>query len=255
MTRLNYTGRKRIMRENLKFRVELDGAVFVHLDSIDLSTFELPANAKVVVEPYRSARVQSQRIDVGEVGDLRLPQTLELATFEAPDDVLFRVKVIGVGGAEEGKLLAAADQVRPISEDSSSGKRSILPVRSADLGQRLWRLNFDEGSPVLEVSRDLSDWNQFARRPIFQGLVYPEALGQVARWLIDNRDDLESDSPPGLWDRYFREVLGVSPLEGLPEKPSEDDVNERADEVARTFSQRYRLRSRVDNSDEDGGDL
>src|SRR4051812_8045826 len=115
--RLNYTGRKKILRDDAKFflRNEADGSI-VFEAAINLAQYELPETAQVFVEAYRQT-ASFMRFEYGTVSNPK-PITNQLpyrlTEFAAKDGLLFRIKVVSIG-REAGLLLAEGDSI-PISE-------------------------------------------------------------------------------------------------------------------------------------------
>ena len=108
--RLNYTGRVRIVREDVHVTViERKGKLPFFKAELDLAGYGLPGDAKVYVEAYR--QTFWMRFDFGSVGRLAAPEHPELSDFDSLEGILFRVRVTSSDGAS-GKLLAEADQIR-----------------------------------------------------------------------------------------------------------------------------------------------
>jgi hypothetical protein len=209
MIRLNYTGRKRIARDRVQLRVrQVDGAPVLDVVRIDLQNLGLPGSATLVVEAYRRSRYI--RCSAGTVSAPTLPSGVTLGEFEAAESPLFRVKVVSPDG-EAGKLLAVADQLKPIVEGEEP-QNSLLSVAPADLGQQLWRLDLSDDYPQLLVNIAVGDWRNFAAMPFFSALVLPEALRQVIEWVVQEPSDLdEEDTPRALWVGFLTEALGHDP--------------------------------------------
>lgn len=207
MTRLNYTGRKRITRDRLHIRQEDgdDGMTPVVGVVLNLDGMDLPDDADVLVEAYRQNTYM--RFKVGTVGDFESVGGLSLKDFATGEAILYRIKVVGRQDSDAGKLLAAADQVRPTLPEDDANKRSLLPFRrSADLGQRLWRLDLMGEEPVVLINKQVGDWYSFASSPAFRALVYPEVLRQIADWVLEESDE-DSIGPLGDWRRFI-ELMG-----------------------------------------------
>ncbi len=173
-----------------------------------------------------------------------------MSEFTVEGGALFRVKVIGVGEAD-GKLLAVADRVPATDEQDEAARTPLLPLRSSgDLGQRLWRLEIDEGPPVL-VNSGVGDWKAFALDPHFQALVYPEILRQIALWAVRENDNSEEDGDEAAAWRRFLVGLGFDPREAPP-----DEADQWADEVATAFARKHKfLQKLVVQLDEEAGTL
>jgi hypothetical protein len=222
VTRLNYTGRKRIHRDKVQLRVRaVDGTPVLDVSRIDLTGLTLPGSAAVVVEAYRRSRYV--RCTAGTVAAPALPTGVQLGDFEAAESPLFRVKVVGSDG-EAGKLLAVADQLQP-QVLNEAPQASLLSVAPADLGQQLWRLDRSEDSPQLLINRDIGDWRNFAATPLFSALVLPEALRQVIEWVVQEPAELrEEDTPRALWVRFLADELGHDPREADHTRPPDRET-------------------------------
>src|SRR5207237_6506565 len=113
------------------------------------SDLKLPGQARVFVEAYH--RASYMRFDYGLVSDLRAPANRQLSEIERGSTPLFRVKVID-DTSDTGRVRAEADAISPLDADQLDANRtSILPVVKADLGQDIWRVQFEtaDGRPVL----------------------------------------------------------------------------------------------------------
>src|SRR5687767_2791354 len=104
--RLNYTGRKKLNREDARFRLQSgglpggpcgDGLTFdaqLKLDGYDIAE----PDARVWVEAYH--RTMLMRFDFGRIGLIVKPAERRLSLFPDPNAVLFRVKVTSEAGAD-----------------------------------------------------------------------------------------------------------------------------------------------------------
>ena len=111
LRRFNYTGRVRLLREDVKFKLknESNGAWSFEA-TLALDEYELPNDALVAVEAYR--QTSWMRFDFGTIGAILQPSDRQLTEFDSPEDILFRVRVTSPGTPEEphGLLLAEADR-------------------------------------------------------------------------------------------------------------------------------------------------
>jgi len=246
MTRINYTGRKRIYRENVQLRLTAADRLKLQVDRIDLSDIDLPGDARIILEAQ--VRTNLVRVECGTVAKPKLPSGEPLPEFDCPEGITFRVKVVGVSGESDGKLLAAADGLRATTDGEQADRQSLLPVRPADIGQLLWRLDFDDtGSPNLLINKFLPNgWNELARQPYFRALVFPEVIRQVAAWVVDHLDDAidNPDSPAAPWVKYFKVELGQDLLAAAIPPGDEERrqwAQEWADEIAEKFGRKHRF--------------
>jgi len=106
--RLNYTGRKKINKEDARFRLRPGNGETSFDAVIQLNGYKIAEpDARVWVEAYH--RTTLMRFDFGRVGLIAPQNDRRLALFHDPNTVLFRVKVTSETGSERGKLLAEAD--------------------------------------------------------------------------------------------------------------------------------------------------
>jgi len=109
----------------------------------------------------RAVETQDKRSAFGTVGSItQIPkESRVLAEFEGSDGMRFRVKVVDC--SPEAKLLAEADGILPMSPaETEQNKVPLLPVRSDNLGQELWRIDFEDGAqnmPTLVVNEIIDD--------------------------------------------------------------------------------------------------
>jgi hypothetical protein len=216
--RLNWTGRQRIGRERVAIAIEKVGHRARFTADIVLAGLSLPAAARVVVEAYR--QTDWMRFDFGTAELIAGPEETWLTEFNPPDGVLFRVKVLGVE-AEDGRILAEADQIRAVDPvDELTGREALLPTRGAPLGEKVWELVIDDGAqpPELLVNNLLADWRGVARSPHFLWMVYPDLLRQILTEVL--RGDIPDPEDTQNWrSRWLR--FGTL-LPGVPAPPEED---------------------------------
>lgn len=251
MTRINFTGRRRIPRDHVKLRVTATDGVKLYVDSLQLPNTSLPSDARVVIEAQRQTRFM--RLECGTVAAPVRPSGDLLSEFDVPDGVRFRVKVVGTTGVGEGKILAAADGIVAASDQIPTGREPLLPFRPAALDQRLWKLDTTD-QPTVFVNQSVGDWQQFAREPHFLAFVYPEVLRQVALWVTSNSDDAqEEDTPAAAWLRFFQE-LGSPPLDDAPpdQEARAEWADDWADDAADKFCRAHRFRDLISSAADEG---
>jgi len=203
--------------------------------SIALESYGFPGSARVYIEAYRQTTLM--RFAFGTVSVLMPESALALLDFAVDDGVLFRVKVTSAD-EPQGLLLGEADQVPAVRpEDGPDARVPLLAPVPDDLGEELWRLEF-EGGVVLKVSRDVPDWKQLVRSDTFRALVFPAALNQVLfRVLV--KEGFRSTEDLSDWRcrwLYFAEKLpGVGALPA-PEADCDDWIETAVSAFARRFS-------------------
>jgi len=220
--------------------VDIDGGLGFDAQ-LNLEDYELASDAQVFVEAYR--QTTWMRFAFGTVGALRVPEPLDrrLTEFDSGEGVLFRVKV--TQAMDEHILLAGADRIPLQEKGADSDKESLLPVVPEDLGEELWRLDFDPEPKLLINKFATADWNQLALSHLFQGLVYPAALRSVLTIALDNnhRDTEDDEDWRSKWLRF------ATLLPGIPvELPKDDEGAETlwVEDAVRAFSKKLLLRQK-----------
>lgn len=92
----------------------------------------------------------------------------------------------------------------------------MLPVVPYDLGEQLWRVDF-EVEPSLLVNKAVGDWRAVSLSPGFVALVYPAVLREVLTrtLLFEKHFDLDDpEEPLSRWLRF------ASLLPGMGEPPT-----------------------------------
>lgn len=239
---LNYTNRQRIRREDARItiREEKSGAGFDA--SLRLADYKLPGDARVFVEAYR--QTQYMRFDFGEAGAMRIPDDRRLSDFDSVEGVLFRVKVV-TAADPHGLLLAEADQIRPRnSTDEDENRIPLLPVvPDENLGDEIWRLEFDDQQTLLKVNSALGDWRALARDPVFLSLVYPSVFRAVL-WRVLAQEAHRNTKDADDWrSRWLRFAAGLPGVGDLPAGDDETRLDDWIDTAASAFCRRHNIRS------------
>lgn len=229
--RINSTGRKSIGREHVSIYLNKatssDRPPAFSADLSFPSQLKLDPKANVYVEAY--VRSSTMRFPFGTVGLIRPPAETALTDLDHGAAVLFRVKVVD-DSAEVGKIVAAADGIRPLTEtEESEGRKALLPLVKTDLGEAVWRLHLHGSAPpVLQINNRIPDLRErLFEDPLLAGAIYTEALRQVltAVFLDDEFDD-EMEWVVN-WKKFIAEVRGAP----VPEDIDDEDNNAQAQEI------------------------
>lgn len=232
--RLNFTGRKRIPQS----------AVAVSMlplqpnqppratASFEVGSMEFPGNSLIVFEAYQ--RSQGMRFELGTVGDPSIPEEFRLDDIDPGDSVLFRVKIVESDG-QTGRILGAANRIRPDSTEAPDGRRRLFPVQQLDLGQETWRVRITPAGPVLQLHFGLPHLlTQIQIDATVQGLILPVALRQVLQVLADgSANDEEGLSWRDDWIRYCKEHLHLT---DDPADLNDEQRDEWVDDGVRRFA-------------------
>jgi hypothetical protein len=219
--RLNYTGRRRIPRENIRIAIYRNGDTEEFDARVSCAGLDLPDNASLLVEAYHKS--DWMRFDFGTVGQVVIPRDRRLTAFYRGARVLFRVKAVSTDD-ESGKILAEADRIVPLSPDSDRDRDPLLPVRVVDgLGSQVWRLTW-EGGPVLELNRQEPEVKRLLTSdPRFKWLILPQVLRSILiRILVEGMDEEENEGGGGEGQRWLDFAGSLHPVE--PPKPDDRDM-------------------------------
>lgn len=226
----NYTDRAKIPRSGVRLRVvaQKDTPPQVIVDDFGLGQLKVGHDkdewnqALVVLEANRHTTSSFARLVVGSVADVvdrAAPQlTAQLKDFDAPDNIIFTVKVVS---RTASRLLAEAKNVKAAEEEAQ--KDELLKVLAHDLGQEPWRLTWEDGAgPLIHVNRRILGHDNFlARDPFMQGVVIPTAFRMVLQRLARDRA-LRTEAWSKPWLRFAAE-------HGSGEMPDEDDAGNAPD--------------------------
>lgn len=218
MPRFNYTGRKKIKRHDLTITVLNNNGILSFAADIDLSDYNLPAEAPVYVEAYR--QTSWMRFGYGNAGGLKPETDNRLSEYDSLDGVLFRVKVVEDDGTH-GKLLAVADRIRPVKpEEGDAGRLCVLPVKSEEM-DCIWRLDFTD-DPVLFISKRAGSKDAISRSPEFISLVYPSVLREVLFEIKESDEEWQEDEHS--WQKQWVTFVNLLPGVGdMPDISSNDE--------------------------------
>lgn len=254
--RLNYTGRRRISRDDVSIRMHRNGRGLVFDAVLRLADYKLDnvnPPPHVYVEAYRGASALWKRFDFGRYGTIQPPADCSLDEFGVPEGILFRVKVSAAGDDALGRLLAEADAIRPRmpNEQDAHGQPLIQHVAADDIGDELWRVtDFDGSLPLLKVnSRVPMGVDQFLRDPQHRATVMPAVMRQVlTRILILDRDAWDEEDE-GSWQRrwlnFAARLPGVGPCPDAEEDTGRlrntEELDRWIDDAVEAFAARAAL--------------
>jgi hypothetical protein len=131
--------------------------------------------------------------------------------------------------------------------DADENRIPLIPVDADDnMGDEIWRVEFDEHQTLLKMNSRLGDWRAVARSSGFQCLVYPSIVRTVlTRILIaDNfRDDSDPEAWQSRWLQFARALPGVGPVprEVAPNGEGEMDAQDWIDRATHAFSRHHSI--------------
>ncbi len=246
--RFNYTKRRRIDQESIAIEFsEANGQPFVSAKVLDSSVLAgLEPDAQVILEISR--RTTLEQFPMGTVG-----QTLSLVDapvneFTTVTGIQARLKVVSVGSATHGKLIAVADRIQADGTGNVPGTPNplILFQPSSSIGDETWVLDLSQEMPVVLMNERVDDWFGLASSTSFIALVYPELVRRIARWVADDFDAAEEEGTVrSKWVRFLNR-LGTPLAEIDRNDPAA--VLEWTDSCASNFSTRHDLLTKLIDS-------
>ncbi len=241
--RLNSTGRIRITRNRVDIALEQHPDLNVTPSAyatLRLDGLDVPGNAKVVIEAYY--RTSSIRFECGTVDSLSVPERMVLSDIDKGGAVRFRVLIIAADGS--GRILAAADGLRPSTPGDGADRQPLLPMRETDIGNELWKIEVDyRTGPVLLVNNRVSGLAaQIRSVPLLQGLILPHAF----RAILQNLNPTGESDDDDLWGDNWRRFLAELGLAIEADDPNDQDsVEEWVESAVRAFSDLKKFAERV----------
>lgn len=231
--RLNYTGRRRIRREDAKVSLH-EGSTFSL--ALNLDRYRLPEKSRIFIEAYRPATSSYKRFDWGTIQEPKPAPYRGLSEFGGSNGFLFRVKVVDSSERqpEPARLLAAAERLRPVFVEHSPRQAfSLLDIVPTDDLAEIWRIDFSENEePVLLVNSNIVESpNALVRSDAFVALVLPQVLRQIlSRILLIDQFDVSEDESDWRhkWIRLCERLPGV-PRPPSPEIGDRDQLDNAAD--------------------------
>ncbi len=221
--RFNYTDRVKIPRNRVDISLFKDNDGKYFKANINLEGLELPATAKIYIEPnYKGVY---QRFYFGTVGQLIEPENTRLDELPETELAYFDVSIVDEQNLI-GRLLGKAKGI-PVSTDGLPNDRlPLLYVNPTDLKNQFWKLTFDssdDGRPILEINKNIPGIYEMARDDIkFISLVYPAAFRGVLIKILEEEDfDNASDFWVSQWLKFLNAGLGIK---SLPEGGLENGI-------------------------------
>jgi hypothetical protein len=233
--RINSTGRKRVAQEavDITLAKTCEGEPQKATAKMDLSSYQFPGNASVIIEAYRSSSLM--RFDCGTIDNLQIPESMVLDEIDAEGNVQFRLKVVD-HVTQAGKLLGVAARIRPRGADDDKGRRSLLPIRWNDLGPEVWAVSIDDQEPpALNLNTRATGLDaKILHDPLVRGIIMPAAFRIVLEKLVtllpmeeDEDDDWKKD-----WLRFCTEELALEDPSDLGEEEKQEWVDDAVKEFA-----------------------
>ncbi|MCP5430213.1 MAG: hypothetical protein H6962_08405 [Chromatiaceae bacterium] len=238
---INHTGRRSIKRTEVEIELGDAGLGVPKFDAnFRLETKKpMPADARLYIEAYH--KNTSQRFDFGTAGAPVPPESTALTEIDLSGPTLFRVKVVDEEG-HIGRLIASAEGLQAKGDDSEEDRRSLMRVRTTDLGSQTWKLEFDANlMPALCLNNRIpSAKEQLFQNPYFQGLVLPSVMREVLMFVFWNTgDEAVEDSWHKAWLDFANHLAPIDAPD--PEETDPLQLLDWIDAAVAKFSEQWEL--------------
>ncbi len=243
--RFNYTGRVKIPRNRVDISLFKDNEGKYFKANINLDGLDLPADAKIYIEPnYKGVY---QRFYFGTVSKFQEPENTKLSELPETEMAYFDISIVDEQ-SRVGLLLGKAKGIAVSTDGVPNDRLPLLPVNPTDLKNQFWKLTFDssdDGRPVLEINKNIPDIFEMARNDIkFISLVYPSAFRGVLLRLIEQGDfDAEEDSWIYQWTKFLSSILGIKSLPEIDNESAALTFEQEAwiDECVNEYCKKFKL--------------
>ena len=231
--RYSYLGRQKILQQHVAFSLkEIKGHLFAKC-RLDLTHYELPADAKVFVEAYRLETYM--RFEAGTVSQLDLPEQIPLTEFDYADGIKFRIKI----ASKDGVLLAEADKIQPGDSELPENRLPLITTVSRDLGELVYEVDLNH-EPQLVINSSYGNWRELATDPFFKSVVFPSVVREVLTKIlvIDNHTETtDMDDWKSQWLKFGTLLPGAGTLKS---KMSLEEKFEWITSVVESFSRKFK---------------
>lgn len=250
--RFNFTGRRRLNKSDVVIHIVRVGNNSPRFSAtIDFSNLTLPTDATVIIEVRQRDLVQ--RFHCGTVATFAVPANAALDELDPEVPMSFWVRVVDESRADR-RLIAVARSIRPVGDDDDGvGRDSLLSLKSKDLGQIPWMVEYpesEEGIPKLIINNRIPEaMERLSSDPVFQALVFPAAIRDIlARILVEDEDRGDDESWQTKWIDHGASLAG----ESCPDYGVATSRTVWIQEAARGFCERFAIADRMLNVDKEG---
>jgi hypothetical protein len=251
--RFNFTGRVKILREDVKIILAPRGNSLICNVHLQLDSYKIKPDAQVVVEAERG-RVLRIRHDWGLAGKAfttdGASSEFDIASMGDPEDVRFRVLVVEPGSC---RLLATAEGVEAHNtQDDQTPQRSILPIIMRDLQGGVWELENMDETPTLVLDSTLGTKQEIKSSPVLLSLL-PGVIRAILTYLAhehqdtgkDDENDTGEGSSSGIWLELGEKWAGCP----YPTNTGQHrEIDEWAQKAVTGFCREKKLRSNLANA-------
>jgi hypothetical protein len=174
---------------------------------------------------------------------MAVPSGMILSEIDRGGAVRFRLLVTDAD--RTGRIIAAADGLRPVRDRNSPDRQSLLPLRETDLGDQLWKIDVDfRTGPTLLVNGTVPGLaSRLREQALLQGLILPHAL-RVILMEVGRGGAQEEDED--IWRRDWRRFLEALDVPVEPEdSEDQESLEDWIEQAVDAFCAQKNFASRV----------
>lgn len=237
-TRSNPTNLKELDKKLISISTFAEtGLLHFKIDKLELSENFLESGLEIII--IAAAGNTRRRIKIGTISNYSLEEIYDISDLDSSSTLKFRLLIHKVN---DPKLVAVIENISPNNDEQSD---SILPMKPADLGQRLWKLETAENDgPVLLFNSNVFPSAAGTENFLpFASLVLPDALRQVMFFIANDPDKLEDEDDAWYpWGKWLDEN-GAD----RPPADTEDDLekNRWCEEVVEIFCNLHKFSDKL----------
>jgi hypothetical protein len=214
---LNFTNRRKIKSNFVDIRVIERTDSFIRVrTSVDSKVLQTSEDYRLVLDGFDRGRHQRKTISNPTGEDL------DFTDFPVNAALRFKVRQIAVG-ANEGRVLAATADIRPVEIEGTVLRQPFLVPELDDLGALPWRIEWagDVANPRIVLNQRLEEKFGSWRNPVLQALYLPAMLRELLTGLvcrIQSPDELDEETLGGRIIAFckdrFEAQLPATPFQG-----------------------------------------
>jgi len=250
--RVNSTNRVAVSKEEISIRIDDTLGDTNRTFDVNYSFMpgRFPADAELVLEATCGGSTEVKRFVTGTVAH---PVNMRGGSLVGLNGKHIRFKLKVIDKSEViGKLLGTAERIVPeySSNKTLTGQFGLLPVDVADLGERLWKLEFGAEVFLIVNSRVPELYERIGTDPTLYAVIFPEVIRRVlnAALKAGAEDEEEDDSERWAvqWLTFGRRMHPQQ--ETTKKKDEEEEQEDWVDLVVEEFCKRHQFASKFQSA-------